>query len=70
MLADVEGMEILAQGHEHAAVIRVLLGDRKAENVTIEPLRNLLVGDPQIDVADTLELDHPILPDRIPTLSP
>ena len=38
MLADVEGMEILAEGHEHAAMIRVLLGNRKAENVAIEPL--------------------------------
>jgi len=51
-------------------MIRVLLGDRKPQNVAIEPLRGLLVGDPQIDVADTLELDHTILPDRIHTLRP
>ena len=52
MLPDVERMEILAQSHEDAAMIRVLLGDPEPEHVAVEPLRSLLVGDPQIDVSD------------------
>jgi hypothetical protein len=52
MLPDVEGVEILTQGHKDAAMIRVLLGNPKPEHVAVEALRSLLVGDPQIDVAD------------------
>jgi hypothetical protein len=48
MLTDVERVKVVAQGHEHAAVLRVFLGDYKAEQVAIEPLRDLLVGDPKI----------------------
>ena len=58
MLADVEGMEIRAQGHEDAAMIRVFLGDPESEHVAVEPFRGLLVGDPEIDVADACQLDH------------
>ena len=38
MLADVEGMKILAQSHENAAVIGVFLCNRKTENVAVETL--------------------------------
>jgi hypothetical protein len=58
MLTDVEGVEILAQCHEDAAMIRVLLGDPEPEHVAVEPLRSFLVGDPQIDVPDAGQLDH------------
>src|SRR5271163_1089192 len=51
-------MEILAQCHKDAAMIRVLLGDPEAEHLAVEPLRRLLVGDPQIDVPDARQLDH------------
>ena len=51
VLTDVERVEVVAQCHEHATVLRVLLGDHKAEHVAVEPLRDILVGDPQIDVA-------------------
>src|SRR5271169_1331782 len=50
MLPDVEGMEILTQGHKDAAMIRVLLRDPEPEHIAVEPLRSLLVGDPQIHV--------------------
>jgi hypothetical protein len=33
-------------------VLRVFLGDHKAEQVTVESLGDLLVSDPQVDVAD------------------
>src|SRR6516225_10008167 len=56
MLTDVESVKVVAQCHEHATVLRVLLGDHKAEQVAVEPLRDLLVGDPQIDVANTFNL--------------
>jgi hypothetical protein len=62
MLTDIEGVKIGAQGHEHAAVLRVFLGDHKAQHVAVEPLRGLLVGYPEIDVADSLQLDHEPLP--------
>ena len=52
MLPDVECVEILTQGHKDAAMLRVLLGNPKPEHVAVEALRSLLVGDPQIDVAD------------------
>src|SRR5260370_22754365 len=58
MLPDVERMKILAQCHEDAAMFRVFLGDPEPEHVAVEPLRSLLVGDPQIDVPDARQLDH------------
>jgi hypothetical protein len=58
MLRDVQRVEILAQGHKDAAMIRVLLGDPEPEHVAVEPLRGFLVGDPQIDVAAAGHLDH------------
>ena len=58
MLADVEGVEVVAQCHEHAPVVRVFLGDHKAQHIAVKPLRGLLVGDSQIDMADALQLDH------------
>src|SRR5271166_2414821 len=61
MLSDVERVEIVAQGHEHAAVLGVFLGDNEPEQIAVEPLRDLLVGDPQIDVADALQFDHVVL---------
>src|SRR5215471_2655900 len=39
-------------------MLRVLLGDPEAEYIAIKPLRRLLVGDPQIHVADACQLDH------------
>jgi len=56
MLTDVERVKVVAQCHEHATVLRVLLGDHKAEQVSVEALRDLLIGDPQIDVANTFNL--------------
>ena len=49
-------MKVVAQCLEHATVLRVLLGDHQAEQVLVEPLRDLLIGDPQIDVANTFNL--------------
>jgi len=51
-------VKVVAQCHEHATMLRVFLGDHKAEQVAVEPLLDLLVGDPQIDVADAFQLDH------------
>ena len=58
MLTDVDRVKVVAYCHEHATVLRVLLGDHQAEQVAVEPLRDLLIGDPQIDVADAFQLDH------------
>src|SRR5207244_4127262 len=63
MLANVEGVEVVAQGHEHAAVLGIFFGDHKAEHIAVKPLRDLLVGDPQIDVADAFQLYHGCLRD-------
>jgi hypothetical protein len=38
MLAEIESVEILAERHKDATVIRVFLGDYKAKNVAVEPL--------------------------------
>ena len=38
VLDDVERVEPVAQGHEHAAMLRVLLCDSKAKHVAVEPL--------------------------------
>ena len=70
MLADVEGVEVVAQGHEHPAVIGVFLGDRKAQHIAVEALGGLVVGDPQIDVADGLQLDHGGLPNLVRATAP
>jgi len=51
-------LETVAQGHEHAAMLRVLLGDAKAQRVAVEPFRGLLVRHPQQDMADACQLDH------------
>jgi hypothetical protein len=58
MLTDVERVKVLAQYHEHASVLRIFFGDYSAEHIAIEPLRDLLVGDPQIDVTDAFQLNH------------
>jgi hypothetical protein len=58
MLPDVERVEILTQGHKNPAMIRVLLGNPEPEHVAVEPLRSLLVSDPEIDVPDARQLDH------------
>ena len=58
MLTDVNGVKVVTQGHKHAAVLRVFFGDHKAEQVAIEPLRDLLVDAPKIDVADAFQLDR------------
>jgi hypothetical protein len=63
-LADIKGVEIVAEGHEHAAMHGVFLRNSKAEHITIEPLGDFLVGDAEIDVADPFELDHFALPLR------
>jgi hypothetical protein len=55
MLTDVERVKVLAQYHEHASVLRIFFGDYSAEHIAIEPLRDLLVGDPQIDVTDAFQ---------------
>jgi hypothetical protein len=57
MLADVERVKVIAEGHEHAAVVGVFLGDQKPEHIAVEPFGSLLVGDPQIDVADACQFD-------------
>src|SRR4029077_14345653 len=61
MLADGERVKVLAQCHKHAAMLRVFFSDHKAEHIAVEPLRDLLVGDPQIDVADAFQFDHGVL---------
>ena len=33
-------------------MLGVFLGDRKAQHIAVEALGGLLVGDPQVDVAD------------------
>ncbi len=38
VLGDVERVEPVAQRHEYAAMLRVLLGDTKAKQVAVEPL--------------------------------
>jgi hypothetical protein len=58
MLPDVESMEILAQCHKDAAMLRVFLGDPETEDIVVEPLRGFLIGDPKIYVADACKLDH------------
>ena len=51
-------MKTVAQRHEHAAVLGVLLGDAEPEHIAVEALRGLLVGDPEEDVADPSQFDH------------
>jgi hypothetical protein len=65
MLANVEGVEILAQGHKNPAMFGVFLGNHKTENVTVKPLRSLLICNPQIDVANTLQFNHAAPPDWV-----
>jgi hypothetical protein len=38
VLGDVERVKPVAQCHEHAAMLGILLGDAKAEHVAVEPL--------------------------------
>src|SRR5205814_1051886 len=56
MLEDVQGMEVLPEGHESATVVRVFLAEVEPEDVLIEALRSLLIGDPQCDVSDFRDL--------------
>src|SRR5206468_11701756 len=63
MLAHVERVEVVTQCHEDTAVLRVFLRDHEAEHIAVKPLRDLLVGDPQIDVTDAFQLDHGCLRD-------
>jgi len=58
VLGDVERVEAVAQRHEDAAVLGVLLGDTEPEHVAVEAFGGLLVGDPEEDVADARQLDH------------
>jgi len=38
MLADVEGVEVVAQCHEDAAMLRVFLGNHEAGHIAVKPL--------------------------------
>jgi hypothetical protein len=51
-------MEAITQGHEHTAVLWILLGDAKPQDVAVEPLLGCLVDDPQQNVTDTAQVDH------------
>ncbi len=46
VLGDVDRVEAVAQRHEDAAVLGVLLGDAEAEHVAVEALGGFFVGDP------------------------
>jgi hypothetical protein len=54
MLRHVQRMEIFPQGHEQVAVLGILLGDAKAEDVTVEGLGPLEVRDAELDMAELL----------------
>src|SRR5215471_3362723 len=62
MLADIERVKTLTQGHEDAAMFGVFLGDAEPEHVAVEPLGGLLVGDPQEHMADARQLYHSKFP--------
>ena len=42
MLADIECVEVLTQGHKDAAMLGVFLGDLEPKHVAVEPLGGLL----------------------------
>lgn len=44
MLGEGERVEVLTERHEHAAVVRILLGDTKAEHVAVERIRSTRDG--------------------------
>jgi hypothetical protein len=52
VLADVEVWK--SSPNVMNTLLGVFLGDHKAEHVAVKPLRNLLVGDSQIDVGRCL----------------
>jgi hypothetical protein len=58
MLTDVERVKVLAQCHEHASALGIFFGDFEAEYIAIEPLRDLLVGEPQVDMTEAFQLNH------------
>ena len=64
VLRDVKGVVGVAQRHENAPVIGVFLSDPEPEHIAIEALGGLLVGDPQEDTADALEVGCTIDPLR------
>ncbi len=55
-------MKAVAQRHEDSAVLGVLLGDEKAQDVAVEALGGFLVAHPQQHMADAGQLDHPVSP--------
>src|SRR5438874_545924 len=58
MLEEVDGMEVVAESHEDAAVVRVLLADAEAEDIAVKRFRALCIGNAQRDVPDLLHLHH------------
>ena len=62
MLRNVERMEAVAQRHEHATVLGVLLRDLKTEHIAIKSLGCLLVRDPEENMANPSQFDHRFLP--------
>src|SRR5262249_11132327 len=55
---EVERMRVAGQGHEQAAVLRVLLHDLEAEDRGVELPRALEIAHAEEYVTDSLELDH------------
>src|SRR6185312_7921701 len=58
VLPDVERVKIVAQRHEHAAMIRLFLGDAEAERVAVETLRRFDIRDRQQHMPDAFQLHH------------
>src|SRR5688572_16639432 len=59
---DVDRVEVIAQGHEDAAVLGVLFGDVEAEDVAVEVAGALLVDDTERDVADAFDFHISVFP--------
>jgi hypothetical protein len=58
VLRHVQCVEVFPQGHEQVAVLGVLFGNAKAEDVTVEGFGPLEVRHPKLDMSELLELDH------------
>src|SRR5262245_55854639 len=69
VLSHVDGVEVLSQGHEEIAVVGILLGDAKPEDVTVERLGPLKVRHPQLHMTDLLEPDRGTHPPSLPRVT-
>ena len=58
MREQIDRVEIVAEGHEHAPVLRIPLGDAKAEDVAVEGGRPVEIGHAQEHVADLGQADR------------